>query len=98
VKPRRGEIWTIGGQVPITVLVVSGNVYNDLPDPHVIAMEVTAGKEADVTVVDVGEGRSVLIDTIGRVPKRLFARLVARIDTQRLTDVHISLFRIIATN
>jgi mRNA-degrading endonuclease toxin of MazEF toxin-antitoxin module len=98
VTPRRGEVWIVRGRVERTVLVVSGNVYNDLTDPHVLAMRIAPGLRADATVVELGAGQSVIVDTIGRVPKRLFAERVARIDTQRLADVDTSLFKLLATN
>jgi hypothetical protein len=102
VAPRRGEIWTTSGQVPRTILIVSGNLFNDLPDwPYVLAMD--TADATDITIpppvtVPIGQGRIALIDSIRQTAKPLLTHKITQIDIQTISDVHNALFRLLATN
>ncbi len=99
---RRGEVWSVGGRAARTVLVVSGNMFNELPDhPHVLGMDVVTAVAAAggaPAVVALGEAQFAVVDTIGRVPKHLFAQRWRQVDVQTLTNVDNWLFKILATN
>lgn len=78
---------------------MSGNLYNSLPDhPFVLAMEVVADATAEVAAVGLRGGQFALIDSIGRVPKRLLSERLYQVDVQTLTDVDNWLFKILSTN
>lgn len=101
-KLRKGEIWSVGGAVPRLAMVITANMFNDLPDhPYVLAMVVQPGVIADqLLAVQVVDGKFFAeVDTIGRIPKELFVDRVSEpVDVQVLTDIHNRLFRILAVN
>lgn len=100
--PRKGEVWTITGDVPRTVLVISGDMYNDLSDwPYVLTMEIVHTGDVAVPApitIPVGEDQLVLVDSIRQTAKPLFDRLTRRVESQAISDAHNALFRILATN
>ncbi len=99
MAPRRGEVWTITGPAPGTVLIVSGNLYNSLPDhPFALAMDVSDTVTAEIAAVRLSDDQHAIIDTIKRVPKALLDERLYQIDVQTLTDVNNWLFKILATN
>ena len=99
MAPLRGQVWAVAGHDPRTVLVISGNMYNGLPDwLYVLAMDVVTDASAAPATVGIGDGRYVLVDSIGRLPKRIFADQVGQIDRQALADVDNWLFKILATS
>lgn len=99
MAPLRGQIWVVAGHDPRTVLVISGNMYNGLPDwPYLLAMDIVTDPAAAPASVDIGNDRYAIIDSIGRVPKRIFTEQRGELDRQALTDVDNWLFKILATN
>lgn len=93
--PRRGELWITDAGVP--VLVVSSTVYNEIPsEPTVIVVPVFDSEPDTGFGVELGEGWAApgLITSLRKV--RL-ARMLGRVDVQKLTDVNNMLFRILAT-
>jgi mRNA-degrading endonuclease toxin of MazEF toxin-antitoxin module len=93
--PRRGELWITDAGVP--VLVVSSTVYNEIPsEPTLIVVPVFDSEPDTGFGVELGEGWAApgLITSLRKV--RL-ARVLRRVDVQKLTDVNNMLFRILAT-
>jgi mRNA-degrading endonuclease toxin of MazEF toxin-antitoxin module len=99
VAPRRGEVWTVEGGASRIVLVVSGNLYNNLPDHlFVLAMEVVSDVTTEIAAVGLRGDQFAVIDTIGRVPKQRLGQRLYQVDVQTLTDVDNWLFKILATS
>lgn len=79
------------------MLVVSSTVYNEIPsEPTVIVVPVFDSEPDAGFGVELGEGWAApgLITSLRKV--RL-ARMLGRVDVQKLTDVNNMLFRILAT-
>lgn len=99
MAPLRGQVWGVTGHDPRTVLVISGNMYNALPGwLYVLAMDVVTDPAAAPAAVEIGNGQYVLVDSIVRVPKQIFAEQTGQIGRQALTDVDNWLFKILATS
>lgn len=99
----RGGIYLISDPHPATLLVVSGNVYNDLPDHlWVLAMTITANLPEGGRppfFLPAGDAGWVETDTVERHPKRLLTPSNhSPLDQQALADVDNALFKILATN
>ena len=93
--PRRGELWITDAGVP--VLVVSSTVYNEIPsEPTVIVVPVFDSEPDRGFGVDLGEGWAAP-GLITSLRKARLARILRRVDVQKLTDVNNMLFRILAT-
>ena len=93
--PRRGELWATDAGVP--VLVVSSTVYNEIPsEPTVIVGPVFDSEPDRGFGVDLGEGWAAP-GLITSLRKARLARILRRVDVQKLTDVNNMLFRILAT-
>ncbi|MGH4012295.1 MAG: type II toxin-antitoxin system PemK/MazF family toxin [Pseudonocardiaceae bacterium] len=93
--PRRGEIWTT--DAPVSVLVISSTVYNEIATEPTVVVVPVFGSEPDTGFgVDLGDGWAAP----GLVTSLRKARLSERrrqIDVQALTGVNNMLFKILAT-
>lgn len=94
-------MYDIGRPYPESLLVVSGDMYNQIPNhPWVLAMPVIKAPDKAMPpfFIKVGEGFVVETDTVSRYPKRLLTPAkLPRVDTQTMTDIDNALFKILAT-
>lgn len=103
MRPVRGGIYLIEEPAPETLLVVSGNLYNELPDhPWVLAMKILPelhGTGRAPFFLPAGDAGWVETDTVRRRPKRLLKPSPhSPLAVQALADIDNALFRILATN
>ncbi|MDR7304027.1 hypothetical protein [Haloactinomyces albus] len=95
---RRGEVWTLHGY-PLPVVVVSGGMYNDQPQPHsVLAMPVLTAESLEAWTVPLADGQYAVVDRIRPYPKEDFRQRQRQIDARALAEVDTLLFKILATN
>ncbi|MBV9730289.1 MAG: MazF family transcriptional regulator [Pseudonocardiales bacterium] len=96
--PRRGELWTAGTDNPVTVLVISSTVYNEIPDePTVIAVPVMHGSTDTGFCVDLDGGLFAVTGLVTHLLKTDLTERLRTVDVQTLTDVNTMLFKILAT-
>jgi mRNA-degrading endonuclease toxin of MazEF toxin-antitoxin module len=94
-------VWTVTGQRPRSVLVVSHGMYNDQPGiPTVLTMPVLAGGGDDLGTwsVPIGGGEVAVVDQIGPTAKTVFERRVRVVGSQVVMDVNNALFKILSTS
>ncbi|MGW3472323.1 hypothetical protein ACWDKQ_28515 [Saccharopolyspora sp. NPDC000995] len=98
MSPLRGEIWDTNRPHLTQVLVVSGGMYNALPDvPQVLVVPVVQDEFPGGWSVAVGEGSFAVVDRISPFRKAWLTKQKRRVDTAALTDVNNALFKILAT-
>jgi hypothetical protein len=95
---RRGTIWKLEGY-PLSVLVISGNMYNDQALPNsVLAMPVTDRERWDTWTAPLGDGEFAVVDGIMPYLKQDFRTARRQVDIRALAEVDNLLFKILATN
>lgn len=98
LSARRGEIWSMETPEAGTVLVISGDVYNDIEGyPYVLAVFLTEQPPRPPILVPVGE-MTALVDSVRRVPKAMLHQRLGEVAQQELFDVEGALLRILTTN
>lgn len=97
-SPRRGEIWRAGTELPVTVLVISSTVYNEIRDePTVLVAPVVPGQTDAGFCVDLGDGQWAVMGLVTHLRKVDLVECRRRVDVRTLTNVNNMLFKILAT-
>lgn len=97
MSPLRGEVWETDRTHLSRVLVLSGGMYNSLPDvPSVLVVPVVLESASGGWTVPVGDGAAV-VDRISPFRKEWLSRRAFQVDAQTLTDINNSLFKILST-
>jgi mRNA-degrading endonuclease toxin of MazEF toxin-antitoxin module len=97
MSPLRGEIWDTNRRLA-RVLVVSGGMYNSLPDViQVLIVPVVQDNLPGGWSIAVGEDGFAVVDRIAPFRKAWLTKRRRRVDTETLTDVNNALFKILAT-
>lgn len=98
MSPFRGEVWNTDRAHLTRILVLSGGMYNALPDmPNVLVLPVIAELPSGGWTVPVSTDESVVVDRISPFRKAWLTTRQYRVDVQTLTDINNALFKILAT-
>ncbi|TWJ12829.1 hypothetical protein LX16_3595 [Stackebrandtia albiflava] len=92
---KRGELVQVG---PDVVLVVSGGMFNQLPDePGMVAVPITDNASGPLTV-KLGEHGYAVPGWVTSIPKSAVTGSVGRATIGELTEVNNMLFKILGTD
>lgn len=98
MSPVRGDVWDTARNHLTRVLVLSGGMYNALPDmPNVLVLPVIAEVSSGGWTVPISTDESVVVDRISPFRKVWLTTRQYRVDVQTLTDINNALFKILAT-
>lgn len=98
MSPLRGEVWSTNRTNITRVLVLSGGMYNALPDvPNVLVVPVVAESPAGGWMVPVGSEFAV-VDRVSPFRKAWLLTQDYRVEVDTLTDINNALFKILATD
>jgi hypothetical protein len=97
MSPLRGEIWDTSRRNLPRVLVLSGGMYNALPDAPSVLVVPVVGEFVDGWTVQVGEEFTV-VDRIAPLRKAWLTTRRDAVDVETLTAINNALFKILATD
>lgn len=96
--PRRGDVWTLAGRHPRTVLVVSSTVYNEITsEPTIVTVPIVRSAADEGFCVRLNGSQWAVVARISYEPKAILNERRGQVDVQTLTDVNNMLFKILAT-
>lgn len=94
-RPRRGEIWTVADPRPRRVVIYSGDMLNDIPDEHVVTMEIV---DHQVPLgVPLPDGKCIRFTWLEHVPKDSLTERVGDVPAELMETVNTRLFMVITT-
>jgi hypothetical protein len=78
-------------------VILSGNMFNDLPDvPYVLTMDVI--DKPDRLEVELPDGSRIAYTRLRHVQKARLGAVVGEVSTELMSDVNTKLFLVIATS
>ncbi|MGH3466433.1 MAG: hypothetical protein ACRDQF_01720 [Thermocrispum sp.] len=95
-RPRSGQIWTVAGPRPRRIVVYSGNMLNDIPDEHVITMDVV--DVAGPLSVQLPAGGAIRFTWLGHERQEHLVEHVGDVPTDLMSTVNTRLFMVISTS
>ncbi|MBA8823475.1 hypothetical protein FHX42_000804 [Saccharopolyspora lacisalsi] len=94
----RGQVWESNRSHLSRVLVLSGSMYNSLPDiPNVLVLPVVTDESPGGWTVSIGGSDFVVVDRVSPFRKAWLTTLQHQVDTATLTNINNALFKILAT-